>query len=97
MRRSKSLRSLVGEVVIIRSSVINPDDMARVKLHRVDPEGVWVESQAFTDTIMERCNTATSETTLIQFIPFARVDFIVASIDGVSISEEALGLDERET
>lgn len=93
-RPLKSLRRLVGEIVIIRSSVVDPNDMSHVKLHQVDQEGVWIESQAFTDAMMQRCNLATSESTLIQFIPFARIDFIVASIDGTSLSTRAFGLSQ---
>lgn len=92
---ARALRSLVGETIIIRSSVLDPNDMTRVRLHRVESEGIWIESQAFTDEVMERCNTATSVSTLVQFIPFARIDYIVGSVRAVSLSERAFGLTEE--
>jgi hypothetical protein len=91
----KSLRALVGELIIVRSASLCLDDMTRVRLHRVEPEGIWIESQAFTDETMKRCNIATSETTLLQFVPFARIDYIVGSFPGVSLSEEAFGISEQ--
>ena len=51
--------------------------MIRVRLHAVEPEGVWVESQAFTEKMMDRCGVATSISTLLMFIPFARIDYVV--------------------
>ena len=92
----KPLRSLVGEIIIIRSAVLDPDDMTRVRLHRVEREGIWIESQVFTDEIMRRCNIATSETTLLKFVPFARIDYIVGSVRGTSLSEEAFGLKDNQ-
>lgn len=90
----KPLRSMVGQMIIVRSSVLHEDDMIRVRLHAVEPEGVWVESQAFTEKMMDRCGVATSISTLLMFIPFARIDYVVGSIRAVSLSEEALGLSE---
>lgn len=90
----KPLRSMVGQMIIVRSPVLHEDDMIRVRLHAVEPEGVWVESQAFTEKMMDRCGVATSISTLLMFIPFARIDYVVGSIRAVSLSEEALGLSE---
>lgn len=39
-----SLKNLVGQMVIARIPAINADDMRRVRLHAVEPTGVWVES-----------------------------------------------------
>lgn len=92
--QSSRCRSLVGEIIIIRSAVLDPDEMTRVRLHRVVREGIWIESQAFTDEIMRRCNTANSITTLLQFIPFARIDYIVGSIRAICLSEEEFGVSD---
>ena len=91
----KSLRALVGELIIVRSPSLCLDDMTRVRLHRVEPEGIWIESQEFTDETMKRCNIATSERTLLQFVPFARIDYIFGSVPGTCLSEEAFGISEE--
>ncbi len=89
---ARSLRSMVGEIVIARIPALNADEMTMVKLHKVEATGIWIESQGFTDAMMKKCNLATSVTTLLLFVPFHRIEYIVGSIRTLSLSEKALGL-----
>ncbi len=91
----RSLRSLVGEMVIARIPAINTEEMTRVRLHAVETNGVWIESQEFIEAMMRKCGLATSKTTLLMFVPYQGVHFILSSIDAVSLSEEALGLRDK--
>ncbi|MCU1284047.1 MAG: hypothetical protein JWO13_397 [Acidobacteriales bacterium] len=71
---------------------LNQRESILVKLLQVEPAGVWIESQDFTDKMMEQLGTSSSRTTLILFVPFHNVDYIVSSIDTVSLSETSYGL-----
>lgn len=68
------------------------EEMILVKLHRVERAGIWIESQKYTESMLKRFGFSSSQTTLVLFVPFARVDFIVGSIGLLALSEEAFGL-----
>jgi hypothetical protein len=55
---------MVGEMIILRLPVLDPEEMAMVKLHAVDASGIWIESQDFTDAMMKKLQlTATAPST----------------------------------
>jgi hypothetical protein len=83
---------MVGKIIIARIPPLDPENMLLVKLHGIEPNGVWVESQDFTDAMMQKCHMATSVTTLLLFVPFPSIAYIVGSIDELSLSEAAFGL-----
>jgi hypothetical protein len=83
---------MVGKVIIARIPALDAKEMSRVKLHGVEANGIWIESQGFTDAMMQKCHLATPVTTLLLFVPFHRIEFIVGSIHELSLSEKAFGL-----
>jgi len=89
------LKSMVGEIVIARIAALDEKEMVFVRLHRVEASGIWVFSQDFTEAMMNRFKLAVSKTTLVLFVPFAQIDFIVGCVDSVSLSEAALGLKDK--
>jgi hypothetical protein len=89
-----TLKNMVGETIMARIRALDKEDMVLVKLHKVEASGIWVESQDFTETVMSRCEIAASRTTVIMFIPFHGVDYILGSVDSMSLSEKAFGLGE---
>ncbi|MFI5092983.1 MAG: hypothetical protein ACHQIK_06040 [Candidatus Acidiferrales bacterium] len=88
----RTLQSMIGEVVIARIPLLDADGMMLVKLHAVEANGLWVESQDFTNGLMEKFQFFSSRTTPLVFVPFDKVDFIIASLDSLSLSEPAFGL-----
>ncbi len=88
----RSLKSMVGEMIIVRIPALNRDEMSLVKLHGVEANGLWIESQEFTDAMMKKCNLATSVTTTVLFVPFSSIDFVVGSRRSLALSEAAFGL-----
>jgi hypothetical protein len=88
----RTLASMIGEMIIVRIPLLDAESMDLVKLHGVEALGIWIESQQFTDRLMEKFHLSSSRTTPIIFIPFDKVDFIVAALDSLSLSESALGL-----
>jgi hypothetical protein len=88
----RSLASMIGEVIIVRIPLLDADSMMLVKLHGIEAQGIWVESQDFTNQLMDKFQFSSSRTTPLVFVPFAKLDFIIASLDSLSLSEPAFGL-----
>jgi hypothetical protein len=83
---------MVGEIIIARIPLLDADSTMLVKLHGVEINGIWIESQDFTNALMEKFHFFGSRTTPLIFITFDKIDFIIGSLDSVSLSEPAFGL-----
>jgi len=88
----RSLANMVGEVIIVRIPLLDAEGMSLVKLHGIEAQGIWIESQDFTNLLMERFHFSSSRTTPLVFVPFDKVDFIIVALDSLSLSEPAFGL-----
>ena len=88
----RSLANMIGEVIIVRIPLLDAERMILVKLHGIELHGIWIESQDFTNQLMEKFHFSSSRTTPIVFVPFVKVDFIIASLDSLSLSESSFGL-----
>ena len=86
------LKSMVGEMIIARIPALDQDELSLVKLHGIEANGLWIESQDFTDSMMKKCNLAASSTTTVLFVPFSSIDFIVGAYRSLALSETAFGL-----
>lgn len=86
------LSEMRGRTIVAKIPALDENNMVLVKLHEVECCGVWVESQAFTDRIMHTLSMTASNTTLLLFIPFQGIDFILASLDLMSLSETSYGI-----
>jgi hypothetical protein len=91
----RTLQSMIGEVIIARIPLLDADGMMLLKLHGVETYGIWVESQDFTNELMEKFHFSSSRTTPLVFLPFDKVDFIIASLDSLSLSEPAFGISDE--
>jgi hypothetical protein len=85
---------MIGEVIIVRIPLLD-EGMMLVKLHGTEAHGVWIESQDFTNRLMEKFQLSSSRTTPIVFVPFDKVDFIVAALNSISLSERAFGVSDE--
>jgi hypothetical protein len=88
----RSLANMIGEVILVRIPLLDTDGMILVKLHGIEAQGIWIESQEFTNQLMEKFRFVSSRTTPLVFVPFDKVDFIIGSLDSLSLSESAFGL-----
>jgi hypothetical protein len=91
----RTLQNMIGEVIMARIPLLDSDGMMLLKLHGVEANGLWVESQDFTNELMQKFHCFSSRTTPLVFLPFDKVDFILASLDSLSLSESAFGLSEE--
>ncbi len=87
----RTLKIMVGDVVIARFPLLNGDRNDAVKLHGVARSGRWVESQDFTNRLMERFQFNSSVTTPLVFLPSDKLDFIVASTGLLALWESVFG------
>jgi len=90
----QSLKSMVGEMIILRVPALESEEMSLVKLHTVEASGIWIESQDFTDAMMKKLQLTASATTLVLFVPFQSIEFIVGSKNSLCLSERAFGLSD---
>jgi hypothetical protein len=88
----RSLASMIGEVIIVRIPLLDAEGMTLVKLHGIEAHGIWIESQDVTNQLMEKFQFSSSRTTPLVFVPFEKVDFIIASLESLALSESAFGI-----
>jgi hypothetical protein len=87
----RTLASMIGEVIIVRIPLLD-EGMMLVKLHAIETQGIWIESQELTNQLMEKFQCSSSRTTPVVFVPFGKLDFIIAGLDSLSLSERTFGI-----
>jgi hypothetical protein len=90
----RSLKEMIGEFIVARIPVLDKENMVVVRLHKLEKAGIWIESHPFNEAMLERYCMPGSVTSLLLFIPFNGIDYIVSSIQAVVLSETAFGLDK---
>jgi hypothetical protein len=73
---------------------LDQNDLVFVKLLRLEAAGVWIESHPYNAEMLDRLDAPVSSTTLIQFVRFAAISYIVSSIEKTALSKTVFGLDE---
>ena len=86
---------MIGEVIMARIPLLDADGMMLVKLHGVEANGFWIESQDFTNELMQKFHCFSSRTTPLIFIPLGKIDFVLGCLESLSLSESAFGLSEE--
>jgi hypothetical protein len=89
----KSLTEMIGDLIVARIPVLDKENKIVVRLRKVEQSGIWVESQAFNESTLEEYGMPVSVTSLLLFIPFSGIDYILSSIETIARSETAFGLD----
>ena len=83
---------MVGTLIVARIPALDKENNVFVRLHSVDMGGIWIESKTFNQDMLDRYEIPASITTLVLFIPFSGIDYIISSMECVALSETALGL-----
>ena len=91
----RTLASMIGEVIVVRIPLLDAESMTLVKLHGIEAHGIWIESQNLTNQLTEKFHCSSSRTTPLVFLPFDKVDFIIASLDSLALSESAFGISDE--
>jgi hypothetical protein len=85
------LKSLEGGVILALIPGFFPK-LEEYRLHKVEPYGIWVESQKYTDTILATASVVSAQRTFVAFVPWSGVTVITSTLEVTSLSETAFGL-----
>jgi len=88
------LKDLVGKLVVMRVPALDRNDHVYVKLLRLEAAGLWVESHAYNQAMLDKYDLPSSASTLVLFLPYNSITYVVSSIQTIVLSEAALGLSE---
>jgi hypothetical protein len=91
------LSKLIGHKIIVMGpglfdpGLANPasganDKLESVKLVAVDATGIWIESEEALNRIVDRFRVKPSAPGLAFFIPFSRIETIIASFDPTPVA-----------
>jgi hypothetical protein len=89
----KSLTEMIGDLIVVRIPVLDKNKLV-VRLHKVEQGGIWVESHDFNKSMLDEYDMPFSVTSLVLFIPFSGIDYILSSTQTIALSETAFGLDK---
>jgi hypothetical protein len=87
-----SLERLIGSTIVALIPMFNPKLFKEFRLHGVESGGVWVESQEAINQLLGAANVAVSPRTMIFFVPFHEIRFVLDSLDAPGLSEKAFGV-----
>ena len=88
----KTLHELIGEEIIAYIPMIDPIIFQSVRLYGVENGGVWIESQALTQTMLKAVKQSSSSKTPLFFVPFHEIKFLIQGTEKLALSEKAFGL-----
>jgi hypothetical protein len=90
MNEVPSLESLVGSEVALRVPILDRENTVRAKVHRVESSGLWIETTETTELLLNAASRTAAPRTLILFVPFSGIDFVMAFLDVPSLSKELM-------
>lgn len=85
----KRLNELIGEEVLVQLDFSTKPE--KVKLVALDYGGIWVESSALTQGLLEKLNLQAGKTPLV-FLPLAQIRYIFQASDEIALSERSFGV-----
>lgn len=82
----KTLSDMVGERIAVLIPQLHPTIWKFVRLHAVEPGGIWIESQEVTDALLSSFGATMSPKTLVFFFPYHQILSAMGSADIPSIA-----------
>src|SRR6266699_3668198 len=86
-----TLESLIDTTTLIFAKVLDENQPTVVKILGVEASGIWVESQKATEHWLKQFKRESSPKTLVWFLPFSQISWILGSEDYPAFSEKYLG------
>jgi hypothetical protein len=83
---------LVGQQILLNIPRLDQTHYQKVKLIGVETGGLWLESQALTNCVLQARGVPAAPKTLVWFLPYHEISFAISSIEGVALDEAAFGL-----
>jgi hypothetical protein len=88
------LQKMIGQTIVASVPAIGGVKLQKLKLHGVESGGLWVESQTVTNALLTRVGVSAAPKTMIFFLPFHQISFLIESLNVPSLSEKAFGVEE---
>ncbi len=86
------LEEMIGQTIVALIPLIDKEEFQEVKLHGVESGGLWIESQKITNWLLRRKGLASAPKTLVLFLPYHQITFVMSALDVPSLSESAFGV-----
>jgi len=87
-----SLAALVGSTIVVLIPALHPAKLQQVKLLAIESYGVWIESQAVTEQLLQFAGRAFSPRSAVFFFPWSAMTLVLSSSASPSLSEKAFGV-----
>ena len=75
------LKDKIGQVITAHVPILDQVVFQELKLHGVEQGGIWVESQKLTDLLLAKFHVHASSKTLVFFLPYHPISFVMDSVD----------------
>ena len=82
-----TLNGLIGQIVGVKIPMLNEETEVRAKIHAVEVSGLWIECKEITEIFLGSAGKRAAPTTMVFFVPFQQIQFVIATIGIPSISE----------
>ena len=86
------LSDLVGDRLALLVPMIHGTELQTVNLLGVEAGGIWVESQKFTNQLLQGLGAQSFPRTPVFFLPYHQIAVAMSSVDGPALDEKAFGV-----
>lgn len=83
----RSLKEHEGELIVALIPLFDPKLLQEIRLLRVEEAGIWIENQKAHDMYFNAVGAKSSPKTMIFFVPWPQITFVLSSLDVPAISE----------
>jgi len=87
--KSPHLDSLIGEIITIKIPTMKAKEF-EAKLLGIEHGGIWIEDIGLSQSALAAARTKATPKTMIFFVPFSSIAFVVDSLDAPTLSETFL-------
>jgi hypothetical protein len=81
---------LIGEEVLAMIPIFGNNTLLIVTIHGVESGGIWIESEKYTKTMLEKLDLPAIKTPIF-FVPYHEIRFVVHSLEKIELSEGKFG------
>ncbi len=86
------LSECIGQQIGIFAPRLHAGKFLEVKLHGVEAGGIWIESQGLTNEVLETMGLSSAPRTLVLFLPYHEIGYVLKTIPGAALNEKAFGV-----
>lgn len=84
-----ALKELIGKEVLALIPVLHATQPTTITIHGLELGGMWIEHDPTTQKIMRDRNVAASEQTVVLFVPYSGIGYLVGTVEKTALSESA--------